>query len=110
MRALQDGVYRQMNLPKGRRYGLIAEEVEEVLPELVKTSEFDPNIAQAKDSRVNQSGEAAQKITFKAVNYTELIPVLIKAVQEEQGENQALKTQLANQQQQINELTQMVLQ
>jgi hypothetical protein len=36
----QDGNYKLMNLPKGERYGLIAEDVEKVLPGLVKESKY----------------------------------------------------------------------
>lgn len=54
--------YKEINLPKGRHYGVIAEEIEKVLPEVVDT---------ATDGT-------------KRVAYTELIPVLIEAIKEQQ--------------------------
>ncbi len=54
--------FKEKGFPEGRHYGLIAQEVEKVLPGVV---------AQA------PSGE-------KAVSYTELVPVLIQAMKEQQ--------------------------
>ncbi|HUP10753.1 MAG TPA: tail fiber domain-containing protein, partial [Niastella sp.] len=82
----QDGDYELMNLPKGTRYGLIAEEVEQVLPNLVKTTTFDVDMAthhKTKGKPVEgRAQQQAQSIDFKAVNYTELIPIVIKGLQE----------------------------
>ena len=82
----QDGNYKLMNLPTGIQYGLIAQDLEEVLPGLVKKSEFDPNMV--KNAGKNPADETNkttdEKIDFKAVNYTELIPIIIKALQEQQ--------------------------
>jgi hypothetical protein len=56
---------------KSLHLGLIAQEVEDVFPELVSESSIDE---------------------MKGVNYTELIPVLIKAIQELKAEIDSLKT------------------
>ena len=66
--------YPAMNLAAGAHFGFLAQELEEVLPELVKDQalQTDPR---SKES----SGES-----MKAVNYTELIPVLTAAIQEQQ--------------------------
>jgi len=72
-----DGTYKLMNLPEGKRYGLIAEKVEEVLPGLVKATEF---------IQKHHTGEAiaiSEKVEFKALNYTELIPIIVKGMQEQ---------------------------
>ena len=68
------------NFPSGRHYGVIAQEIEKVLPEVVTT---DP-----------KNGE-------KAVYYNEIIPILIEAMKEQQGmidkqgaEIQALKKKI----------------
>lgn len=76
----QDGNYKLMNLPVGKHYGLIAQDVEEILPGLVKKTEFNTAKAQP-HAAANDAGEI---IDFKAVNYTELIPIMIKAMQEQQ--------------------------
>jgi hypothetical protein len=74
-----------LSLSRGLHYGLIAQEVEIVLPALVHTHNLGNNAAY-----VNTSGSAdlgtspVQGMEYKSVNYTELIPFLIKAVQEQQ--------------------------
>ncbi|GAB7028063.1 tail fiber domain-containing protein [Geotalea toluenoxydans] len=54
--------FKSMNFPQGRHYGVIAQEIEKVLPEVVNTS---------------HDGT-------KSVAYTEIIPVLIEAVKAQQ--------------------------
>jgi hypothetical protein len=105
----QDGNFKYMNLPEGKHYGLIAQDLEQVLPNLVKDSKFDTRLAlqsQAKQepgkAPVPTTEQQSETIDFKAVNYTELIPIIVKAMQEQQAENKALKEEIA-------ELRQMVL-
>ncbi len=76
--------YRQsefpgMALPGGRQYGLIAQEVEEVLPELVLNNRQPAKTG--KDGR-----QVSPPVDFKSLDYQELIPILVKAVQEQQAE------------------------
>jgi hypothetical protein len=79
--------YPQLALPSDQHFGLLASNLEEVMPTLVRQA----HIPARHDLDGNTVAEA---LDFKMVNYTELIPVLIKSVQE--------------QQQQISELTAMV--
>ena len=65
-----------MNLHKGQSFGFIAQEVEAVLPNVVK--EF----VQPKETGLN--GEEYEAVRFKALNYTGFIPFLTKAIQEQQ--------------------------
>ncbi len=58
--------------PQGRHYGVIAQEVEQVVPEVVMEG---------------PQGE-------KAVSYTDLVPILIEAVKQLKAENDALKQRL----------------
>lgn len=67
--------YKRDKLSAADHYGLIAQELEQVLPNIVD------------DSGLSEG--AVQNI--KAVSYTELIPILIKAVQELKAEVDALK-------------------
>lgn len=67
------------NFSDGRHYGVLAQDVEKVLPEVVKT---------------DGNGD-------KAVNYAGLIPILIEAVKEQQ-------VMIAQQRKEIDELRQMI--
>ena len=69
---------------KRLQYGLIAEEVEEVLPELVKeNTQF---ALKDKDGK-----ELAPSVDFKMVNYIGLIPILIDAINTLSNEVEILK-------------------
>lgn len=105
--AYKTGNYRSLNLPKGRRYGFIADEVEQVLPQLVKAAdtelfdldkyERDRKAAEAAGKDANKvRKEVSEVLEFKAVNYTELIPILVAAVQEQQAEIADLKQLIHN--------------
>ncbi|MGB3946685.1 MAG: tail fiber domain-containing protein, partial [Bacteroidia bacterium] len=65
------------NFDNQKQHGVIAQQLEQVLPELVKTSTKQADY----DSLGNEIHPA---ITFKAVNYIGLVPVLIKGMQEQQ--------------------------
>ena len=86
-------------LPKGKQVGFIAQELAEVLPELVKDFQ-EPFSNKEKFEEVR---------TFKSINYIALIPILTKAIQEQQTQIEALKNQLqsfkANEITVINETT-----
>jgi hypothetical protein len=85
-----------IGFPSGKQLGLIADEVKQVFPELVK-----PTVHPAKydTNRTVLSPE----VKYESVNYIGLIPVLIASIQEQQK-------QLGEQQRQIQELKQMVKQ
>jgi len=61
-------------MDKEKHFGFIAQEVEEVLPELVR-----------KDSQGK-----------KTLSYNKLIPYLVRAIQEQQKEIEELKVQIQN--------------
>ena len=87
---LQDGHHKLMSLPQEEQYGLLAQEVEKVLPGLVKDTKFETGLAAApKKPDANGKFDLPQEvksetIEFKALNYTGLIPILIKGMQEQQ--------------------------
>jgi len=64
--------YKYLNLPKELQFGLIAQEVKEVFPNIVR--EY---------NTYDEDGKARGE-TMHSVNYTALIPVLIKGMQEQQ--------------------------
>jgi len=83
--------YKGLSLTKRPQMGLIAQELEEVFPDLVKES--------AMPGRDEKGNVIASGETIKSVNYVNLIPVLIAAMQEQQN-------QIAEQRELINDLTQ----
>jgi hypothetical protein len=111
-----DSDYARMHLPVGKHYGFIAQDIEKVLPGLVKQSEFDVTAANKRESfakaqksgnKINTDSSVYRKkevIDFKAVNYTELIPIMVKAMQEMNVKNDAKDKQIADLQNQINDL------
>lgn len=77
-----DAAYKSMNLASGLHYGFIAQELEKVIPSLVSDN-------------VHASPENPnEKIEYKGVNYTELIPILTKAIQEQQAQIEELKKEV----------------
>jgi hypothetical protein len=65
-------------LPRGEHYGLIAQDVEEIFPELVGDLVHpDVPMPHSDDPRGKPFG-------YKGINYIELIPVLVQAIKEQQ--------------------------
>src|SRR6185503_16182851 len=93
--------YKQMHLPEGLQYGLIADEVQQVLPGAVKKA-VQPAEYENHDDKKGK--KLSDEVEFNAVNYTAIIPILIGGKKEQQViiENQNKK--IDRQQQQINEL------
>jgi hypothetical protein len=69
--------FNQMNLSPGNHYGLVAQELEEVFPDLVVPAVHPTE----HDAQGNPIGET---IKYKAIKSLELIPILIEAMQEQQ--------------------------
>lgn len=87
--------YSGMNLPEGPQIGLIAQELEQVFPETV---------ADVKGvTRKNNRGEVDINCPdVKGVNYTALIPVLVKGIQEQQTVIEKLSATVAAQNEMID--------
>jgi hypothetical protein len=95
--------YSQMALPEGQQMGLIADEVKQVFPELVKEQVQPP--VYGKDNREVLKPE----VRFDGINYIGFIPVLIASVQEQQKTITELWTRNEDLQKQINELKAMII-
>ncbi len=80
--------YEQMQLPEGHQFGLIADEVKQVLPSMVKQA-IEPVHYENNDKAHGR--RLSDEVTFEAVNYTAMIPVLIAAMQEQQALIDALQ-------------------
>lgn len=111
----KDEKIQQMHLPSGKHYGLIAQELEEVLPGLVKEVDFqEPGLdAMPADSVASNVKHATiphvkEKIVSKAINYIELIPIIIKGMKEQQNQIAELKQVNEELRTQINELKSLI--
>lgn len=89
--------YPDLDLPAGKQLGFFAENVETVFPELVK----DATSAKITDKKRNV---VANSVSFKAVNYTGLLPVVVEAIKEQQLQLDAKDKQIAEQQAKLNDL------
>jgi hypothetical protein len=83
----QSDEFLGLNLPKGEKYGLIAQELEKVLPELVKTS-INPEVNDMDGKIISRNFE------FKTVDYTSLIPFLIGGMKEQQEKIEILQERI----------------
>ena len=68
--------YPRMNLEEGLQMGFIAQDIEKIFPELVKEA-IQPATLDDKGNIIEES------ISFKAVNYVGLIPILTATIQEQ---------------------------
>ena len=78
--------FLEMNLPKGKQFGFIAQELQKEFPNLVKKNVHSiEHIAENGDKRL-------EKIEYLGVDYIGLIPVMTQAIQELSTENTELRT------------------
>ena len=74
--------FPSMNFPQGTQYGLIAQEVEQILPELVNMN--------TQPATYDTLGNiVTPAVNFKGLEYQQLIPFLIKGIQEQQSQIQS---------------------
>ena len=82
-----DGDYGKMNLAAGPQFGLIAQELEQTLPELVVESSHPLDPPEDKSSK-------PRTLAYKGVKYIDLIPVLIQAIKEQQEKIEQLESKI----------------
>lgn len=94
-----------MNLNTERmNYGFIAQEVEEILPALIKESYTPTQSTMVNDGNGNLTEEVSQeRMKIKSLNYISLIPFITQATQEQQTLIEDQKATIAAQQQQLDE-------
>jgi hypothetical protein len=80
----------RISLASNPQFGLIAEDVETVLPEIIHHVVAPPKL-NLQDGSMKHEGEPLE---FKALNYKSLVPLLISAMQEQQARIEALEAQL----------------
>ena len=97
----------QASANPGSHYGFIAQDVEKVLPELINRTSFaqpaniapistkDPKTGKAIPSKAQNREKLNQKLgEVLSVEYLELVPLAVKAIQELKAENDELKARL----------------
>jgi len=113
-----DAKYSFLHLPKGSHYGLLAQDLEQVLPNLVSEAQHKIRIMKAADIKLPADGkpspivsmqpETKESITLKAVNYVELIPIMIKGMQEQQTRIEKLSAANEEFRNEIDELKSLI--
>lgn len=80
---------QKYNLSKGTQIGFLAQDLEREIPTMVD------NVRMVSASQQNRKGgTTAETMDAKAVNYDMLIPVLTKAIQEQQAQIETLQNQV----------------
>lgn len=79
--------YPQMNFPTGQQAGVLAEDLETVLPGLVKTA-IQPAVLDSSGNVVTE------QVEYSAVSYVGMIPYLVGAIQEQQATIAQLQDQI----------------
>ncbi|MGK0391678.1 MAG: hypothetical protein ACI94Y_004445, partial [Maribacter sp.] len=82
--------FTQMNLDNDKKIGMIAQEMEKVLPHLVDNQLHPQKTKKDEDGKEVIVSEAVE---YKAVNYIGLIPILTQGVKELSTENEKIKAE-----------------
>ena len=72
----------------GKHYGLLAQDLEAVLPELV-VDRVHPK------SPMSEDDGASAPLTIKGIKYMELVPILVQAIREQQQTIEKLEARVA---------------
>ncbi len=96
----KDGDAGLMNLPKGKQYGFIAQDVEALFPELVSKQMHAVNVKDGKarlaSNTENKVSDAPDFVEYKGVNMIGMIPILTRAIQEQQEYIEKLEARIKN--------------
>lgn len=83
--------YGDINLPENKQYGFIAQEVEQVMPEIVRESIIYGNQDKKADSGMTTELKTYQ---FKSLSYTYIIPLLVEGMKAQQEKIEALEKEI----------------
>lgn len=81
--------YPDLGLKTGLNYGFIAQEIEVVLPDLVR-EKYLPHL----NSTVRGTTDSKEAELMKTVSYIEVVPILVEAMKEQQAQIEALKLEI----------------
>lgn len=93
-----------LNLPTERQIGLLAQELEQVFPEMVR----EVKSAEHRCGNGCEHGHSQDGFTYKAVNYQALVPVLIAGMQEQQADIAEKDRKIADLETRISRLEKLV--
>ena len=85
--------YPYLGLNTEMEYGFIAQEVALILPEIVRTKKLNTNACKVKE--INSNEEVIYE-EFEMMDYTRIIPINTKAIQEQQAIIETLSDQIIN--------------
>ncbi len=80
---------KSFGLTAKSQYGFVAQEIEEIFPELVVEVHHPTMKEPGSKDHVEKQQE-----TYKGVKYLEMIPLLLKGMQEQQAEIEALRAEV----------------
>lgn len=83
--------YGDINLPTEKQYGFIAQEVQNVMPEIVREAVIAGNQNKKADNSFSSENNSYQ---FKVLSYTYIIPLLVEAIKEQDAKIQLLEKEI----------------
>lgn len=86
-----DPAYAHMNLPDGEHFGFVAEEIEEVFPQVVNEAVHPAEFVLSEDGETIIETES---IRYRSVSYSAIVPLLTQALQEQQALIEALRAEV----------------
>lgn len=93
--------YKHMNLREGENIGFLAQELEQVFPNMVRNT--------IQPAARNSNGETTgEEVSFKAIDYVSLIPVLTAGIQELQKRSDAQQALIAERDETIKALEERI--
>jgi uncharacterized coiled-coil protein SlyX len=94
----RDPEFSHINLPEGPQVGFVAQQVAEVFPDLVTEMVHPKTVDPERKELAVEESEPTRLLALKQMN---LIPHLVRAIQEQQAQIEALQAQLGPLQQRL---------
>ena len=89
--------YPQMRFTGAKQWGFVAQDIDQFLPELTDKTSVPPTL----DSLGNV---ITAGLEYEGINYAEITPIAVRAIQQLDSTNHALQNQVNDQQNQLNDL------
>ncbi|MDX9749064.1 MAG: tail fiber domain-containing protein [Paludibacter sp.] len=99
-----------MQFPSNSQFGFIAQDIEQVFPDLVVNQSFASHHRSGSPGSKQTTDPKVEKEEFKGINYTGLISILAQGIKEQQQQIQSLKTKIADYEERIITLEKLIQQ